>query len=241
MKQRGSEKRHSLIQGNRGVTPMVVENARGIRAGWTERAGIIAGSLIPIVGVLALGWDAGPILLFLWLDGWLGIGELGAVACAAVVRESPQVLPPPGKPIQRAFTWGFAYLFITLILSIPSILAWLFLMSATQRQYPDGLWIAAVAIPGTAFSLGLNIVLRTIQAVSAARRKEEVPVSYTIEEKYHLLVFKIFGMLFLASILKHPGYYGLILYVVLLSAFLGWAEWEPGVVLHILKVPRRSR
>jgi len=208
---------------------------------WRGRAGIVANNLIPVLGVLLLGWEAGPVLVLLWLDGWLGIWELGAAACGEVLREDPEVIPARITGFKRRLYWGFTYLLFCLILSIPSLLAWVGLTAVTDQQYPDGLLFVAFAAPGTALALGLNILLRAVQTVRAARRPEIFTMAFTLEEKFHLLAFKAIAMFFLASYLEHAGRTGLAAYVILISAFFAWAEWKPEVILHLLKVPRRPR
>ena len=61
-------------------------------------------------------------------------------------------------------------------------------------------------------------------------------MGFTLEEKFHFLVFKTMGMLVLGEWLGSVGATGLAAYVILISALFAWMELNPGRFLHLLKI-----
>lgn len=206
-------------------------------AGRQQRAGIVLNNMIPALGVLFLGWEAGPVLFLLWLDGWLGVWEIGAAACAQAVRRERFALPPGvGSPWRQGF-WTIAYLSVVAVASAPSALAWMGLLAVTGHRSSGALlgsvfagsWVAAAAV--------LNILLRAAIGLAAAGRNQGRGAAFTLEEKYHLLAFKALAMFMLAPAAAGGGRSVLAGLVLLLSGLFSWAELQPGRVLHLLKAP----
>ena len=56
--------------------------SENLKTGWAEKTGILFNNLLPVFGVMFLGWEAGPVMILLWLDGWLGVWEIAASAWA---------------------------------------------------------------------------------------------------------------------------------------------------------------
>jgi len=206
--------------------------------GTGEKLRAILNNMIPAFGVLFLGWETAPVLLLMWLDAWLGVWEIGAAACAEVVREDPSVIPLRIQGFRRRLYWGVTYLLFVVFASIPSFLAWMGLKEVTEAQYPDGLLSAALSGPAAALAVGLNVLLRGVQAFFASRRSVGGRMAFTLEEKYHLLAFKTLSMLFIASYFEGAGRIGLAAFVLLASAFFALTEMNPDRFLHLIKVGR---
>jgi hypothetical protein len=205
-----------------------------------EKAGALLNNMIPVFGILLFGWEAGPVLLLLWLDGWLGVWEIAVAAAAEASREKDPALDQI-QGLKRKLLWSFAVLFVGLILSIPSILVWAAVSSMMRWQYEYGL--ASVLASGKAvlWAVGANVLLRGAQAVPSFRRRSGEKMTFTLEEKFHFLIFKSFAMMMLAQWMGSVGQFGLIVYVVLISAFFAWTEMNPGRILHLLNLERGRR
>lgn len=54
-----------------GEAPMTVETEQPQRLRKRAVVGIIVGNLIPVLGVLSLGWDAGAILILYWIENFI--------------------------------------------------------------------------------------------------------------------------------------------------------------------------
>lgn len=54
-----------------GEPPMIVETEQPQRLRKRAVAGIIVGNLIPVFGVLFMGWDAGAILILYWIENFI--------------------------------------------------------------------------------------------------------------------------------------------------------------------------
>lgn len=67
---------------------MTIENRQPVRLGKRAIAGIVIGNLVPILGVLFLGWDAGAILILYWIENFI----VGAFTV-------PRILTAMGPPL----------------------------------------------------------------------------------------------------------------------------------------------
>jgi|GEM_PF-6258752 len=213
--------------------------SENLKTGWAEKTGILFNNLLPVFGVMFLGWEAGPVMILLWLDGWLGVWEIAASACAQVARDDHSLIPARIRGLKRALTWVVVYLMVVVFASLPSVLAWMGLAAMTQGHYDKGLIAAAFAGHSFAWTVGLNILLRAIQVFLAFRRRSGEPMTYTLEEKYHLLAFKALAMFFLAF--KQGGGPGLKIYVLLVSAAFTWAELYPERILHVIRITEKTK
>lgn len=205
-----------------------------------EKLWAVVNNMIPVAGVLLLGWEAGPVLLLLWLDGWLGIWEIAAVAAVESSREKDPALDHV-RGLKRLFLWAFAFLFVGALLSIPSILAWLAIGEMTRDHYDNGLFSVLASGSTVLWAVAINILFRAVQTALSFRRRGGGKMAFTLEEKFHLLVFKTMGMLLLAQGMGSVGATGLAVFVVLVSALFAWMELNPGRFLHLLKVGRGDR
>lgn len=204
-----------------------------------EKIWAVLNNMIPVFGIFFLGWEAGPVLLLLWLDGWLGMWEIAAVAAVDVSREDP--ISARLKGLKKVFTWVFAFLFVGGLLSIPSVMAWAAIGSMTRSQYDHGLFSVLASGKAVLWAIGANVLLRAAQAVLSFRRRSGEQMTFTLEEKFHFLIFKAMGMLVLAQWLIGVGQTGLAVYVLLISGFFAWMELNPGRFLHLINARQGAK
>ena len=202
-----------------------------------EKLWAVVNNMIPVIGILLLGWEAGPVLLLLWLDGWLGMWEIAAVAAVDTSREEDPAFSHI-KGLKKAFLWGFVFLLAGGLLSIPSIMAWVAIGTMIRDHYDNGLFSVLFSGGGVLWAVGANFLFRAVQTVLSFRRRGGERVGFTLEEKFHFLVFKTMGMLLPANWLGAVGTSLLTAYVVVVSALFAWMELNPGRFLHLLKVGR---
>lgn len=205
-----------------------------------EKLWAVVNNMIPVLGVFLLGWDAGPVLLLLWLDGWLGLWEIAAVAAVESSREKDPALAHL-KGLKRLSVWLFAFLFVGALLSIPSIMAWVAIGTMIRDHYDNGLFSVLASGPSIWWAVGANTAFRAVQTALSLRRRGGERMAFTLEEKFHLLIFKAIGMVVLAQWLGSVGTTGLTVYVVLVSTLFAWMELNPGRFLHLLKTGRGAK
>ncbi len=163
-----------------------------------DKLAIVAGNLLPVLGVLVFGWDAAPAVFVLWLDTFLCnmqfIVTLASVMDPAKVKfdfskyYQPQAAPPPPRQFGKTasiigkivvaplivvlfimIAWLVLCIVVAVIcLSFPALGIGILLYMQLDSHYPAGVLTTVFAAPGMGIWVLLNLAARLMQTVRTA-------------------------------------------------------------------------
>ena len=162
-----------------------------------DKLAIVAGNLLPVLGVLVFGWDAAPAIFVLWLDTILcnlqfivtlaSVTNLSTVKSKVMSFHQPKPAPTP-RQFGKVLSTLRAIIAVPLAIVVFIMLAWLALCVAgavvfvafpalgigillytqLEPQYPAGVLSTIFAVPGMGLWIFLNLTARLLQTVGAA-------------------------------------------------------------------------
>lgn len=186
MKEQPPDARNPPKRAWRGRLDDHLASVRGRR----DVAWVVARNLIPVVGVVALGWSAQLALLNYWYDGYSALIAILAAITPSAVRSAPE-LAKAGR-LRRVATSIVVWALLAALLGMPYWLALAFTgllqnEAVWQRVATDPwLWLTAAVVFG--FNLQHAISRRYGQ-------REERDLKQTLRWDVYLLVLRAVAMI----------------------------------------------
>lgn len=205
-----------------------------LKTGWGSRISIIISNLLPAFGILALGWPAAPAVFLIWLEGWLGILELSAQATIHATRNQKEETPKDAMGCAWTLGWPLGILIGLTALSAPAFVAGGALYSLLKRNVPGDPWVGLLDARGLLWAAAAAVALKVFQIVKVMQAESLEPFKAAAQERYVLLANRCFLLFVLACFTAGMGHFGLMVFVVLASAALTYAELTGKDFLHRL-------
>lgn len=147
-------------------------SASARRISWRAMALIVVGNLIPIFGVLFLGWDAAQILILYWAEN-LTIGLLTVPRILGARGDASTTADRLGLAAFFAVHYGFFWL-------MHGVFAWTLAGElARQSGAPDGVWAGTFGTGDFRWALAGLVVVQVVAFVrewrNSARRRSALP------------------------------------------------------------------
>lgn len=195
-----------------------------------HRFSAAAGNLLPLFGMLALGWEAAGVVFLLWVDGFLGILELGARACVHATREE-RAKNAEARGCVWAVGWPIGLLIGVAAMTAPALVAGAGLIPLLERAAPGAPWLGIPASRGIVAAALLDLALRAVPIVLILRSEHPASFREAAPQRYILLAVRCAFLFFLALLARGLGRWGLGAFVVVAAAVLAWMEWNEDKVI----------
>lgn len=193
--------------------------------------GIILNNLIPFAGILFFSWKIAPVLFFFLLDSELSILELLGLVMLQISREKEGLFPKNTGKIKKFFYTVITYLILSIILSIPSFFAGIILYLLLKNYLSNPLKEIFLQRE-VFFGLAFNITIRGYFIFQNIKKPLLGSLKESAKEKYILLIYKSFGILFLGRVFSNStSYISLYIFVFLLSIFFSIVEIKADIFL----------
>ena len=212
------------------------------QTGRIPRIGILISNLLPAFGVLVLSWPAAPGVFLIWLEGWLGILELSAQAAVYSTRKQKEGTPKDAMGCAWSLGWPLGILIGLTSLSAPAFVAGWALFSLLRRHAPGDPWAGLLDGRGLLWIAAAAVALKVFQIVRMMKSDSLEPFRAAAQKKYVLLANRCFLLFVLAYLAAPLGRYGLVTFVVLVSAALAHAEITGKDFFHrLFRTDQRDR
>jgi len=175
-------------------------------------AQIVARNIVPLVGVLFLGWHAGNVLLLYFLDTLLAIGVMLAGLMGAVPRWAPSIRPI--GPIRTIAATLFLVVFFSLPLGVPLFIMLFGVNDVTLREVLTDTGFRTGAIMQAAAAIWSYLDL-------ARALREHSPEELRVKRRFALVFLRWVGVLMViyTSI-------GIQLPVLVIATYVAISIWE---------------
>lgn len=199
---------------------------------------VLATNLIPLAGVLLLGWVAGVATLSFFADALLTAAVLTFVLTVHAMNDSM----PHVRGISRALGIAAIWLFLVPFVALPVFVGGMFASGFAGVSMLQG-W--TLLRTDWSVQLGMAALLLGHAATGASwlRRPDHRAVRDEVREAFGLMCFKVLVLAVLGAnvgvVFALLGWFGQLLLLVVIAAILTVAEVYRGEVLNAMGVDRR--
>ena len=184
-----------------------------------EAWAIVARNLVPVVGVLALGWSASLVVFNLWFDGQLAMLAIITAILPRALRETREEERLKWGPVRTALAWVVTWGLLALFLCLPY---WIVLIPLGEYLLNPAMWAEIRSSPGLWATFGGIAVGHLFTAFR--RGYDELPereLKQRLRTDVYLLILRALAMFFVAANLP------LFLFVPALAAVCIYLEVWP--------------
>ena len=198
---------------------------------------ILAANLVPLAGVLSLGWSAGVATLGFFLDALLTAAVLAFVMVVHGMHETAPHVRGHSRVLGIALLWAF----LVPVIALPVLVGGLFALGFGGVSLAEG-WTLLLHDRSVQLGAGALALFHLATTVQWLRRGDRRAVRDELREGFGLMCFKVLVLAMLGAnvgfVFALLGWIGQLLVLVVIAAILTVAEVYRGEVLAALGVHR---
>ena len=202
----------------------------------TDRWSIVSGNLLPVAGAAFFGWSAAPAIFVIWLDALLCNLQL-VIPVLAIFSRTPGTPGEEAHPSAYRVGAAIGAAIAAFAFCAPSIGAGFAIYGLIETRYPGGPLAAVFAAGGMYAWVVIAMALRAvrIRSIVIATRSESGADAYKASAADQLInvANRCLVLLLLANVSQVLGHAGLIVFLLLASAFTSYVELHDNWVKHL--------
>ena len=200
-----------------------------------ERALLIAGNALPLIGTIGFGWGAAPAVILIWLDAFLCNLQFVAGVLASGLRIMPLPTEGPHLRAQRIGA-GIGVGVVAFAFCSPSIATGIGVYQLLEHHFASEAFARVLASPWIYLWLAIELAFgsyRIAKAYAAGGYRDAEHLRNAAPVQFANIANRCAVLLALAWLAQLLGRFGLIAFLVVATCFISYVDLHENWLAHL--------